>query len=237
MLTNKYWGPIQENLDYISSLVKDGDNVLEIGPGNKPFSKATEFCGWTNEEQSRLGKYKVADVSKEMLPYKNKEFDFVYCRHVLEDLWNPINAIKEITRIAKRGYMETPSPLCEMTKGVDGGNNTPWRGYAHHRYIIWNDSNVLHILPKFPIIEHVKFQDESVMEQMLKNPFHWCTFFSFEDTIHYKLHEMGLEQDFTFIDDSYLKIINNAINTGIQNSNQQIEKVSQYYANKNRTAT
>jgi len=231
MLTNKYWEPIQENLDYISSLIQDGDKVLEIGPGTQPFSKATEFCGWTSEEQSRLGKYKTADASKEMLPYKDKEFDFVYCRHVIEDLWNPVNAIKEISRIAKRGYIETPSPLCEMTRGVDA-SNIPWRGYAHHRYVVWNDSNVLNILPKFPIIEHSKFPNESVMEQMLKNPFHWCTFFYFEDNINYKLHEMGREQDFTFIDNSYFTIINNAINTGIQNSNQQLERIKTWIKNR-----
>jgi len=231
MLTNKYWEPIQENLNYISSLIQDGDKVLEIGPGAKPFSKATEFCGWTNEEKSRLGKYKTADASSERLPYENKEFDFVYCRHVIEDLWNPINAIKEITRIAKRGYIETPSPLCEMTRGVDGGTNPPFRGYAHHRYIVWNDANVLNILPKFPIIEHAKFRDENAIEQALKNSFYWCTFFYFENDIHYKLHEMGREQDFVFYNDSYFKIINNAINAGIQNSNQQIERIKTWIEN------
>lgn len=231
MIKNKYWLPIQENLDYLSSLIQDGDKVLEIGPGHIPFSKATEFCGWTNEEQTRLGKYKTADASTEMLPYKNKEFDFVYCRHVIEDLWNPINAIKEITRIAKRGYIETPSPLCEMTRGIDAGNNISWRGYVHHRYIVWNDSNVLNILPKFPIIEHAKFPNENAMEQVLENPFHWCTFFYFEDNINYKLHEMGREQNFVFYDNSYFKIIYNAINAGIKNSNQQIERIKTWIGN------
>jgi hypothetical protein len=59
-LCGVYQGPIQKNLNYISSLIQDGDKVLEIGPGAKPFSKATEFCGWTMEEESRLGKYKTS---------------------------------------------------------------------------------------------------------------------------------------------------------------------------------
>ena len=75
MIKNKYHAPIKENLEYIEALIKDGAKVLEIGPGFEPFSKATEFCGWTTEEQGRLKNYKIADASSEMLPYKDKEFD------------------------------------------------------------------------------------------------------------------------------------------------------------------
>ncbi len=227
MSRKRYWKPIKQNVDYISSLIKDGAKVLEIGPGQEPFTKATEFCGWTDEEQTRLGKYKIADASSEMLPYKNKEFDFVYCRHVIEDLWNPINALKEISRISKEGYIETPSPLCELSKDVDGVLDAPWRGYAHHRYIVWNDSNVLNILPKFPIVEYINLGGEKI-DQTLTHPFAWCTFFHFKNEIQYKLHEMGRERDFSFLDDSYTKVITNAINAGLKNSNQQLQKVSHF---------
>jgi ubiquinone/menaquinone biosynthesis C-methylase UbiE len=175
---------------------------------------------------------KLADASSERLPYENKEFDFVYCRHVIEDLWNPVHALKEISRIAKEGYIETPSALCEMTKDVDGGEKyVPYRGYNHHRYIVWNDDGVLNILPKFPIVEHINFKEEEKLEKLLEDPFNWCTFFYFENDIHYKLHEMGREQDFVFYNDSYFKIINNAMNAGIQNSNQQIERIKTWIEN------
>jgi hypothetical protein len=68
MNQNKYWIPIKQNLEYIESLIKEDANVLEIGPGTLPFSKATEFCGWTNEEKSRINKYKTVDVASEILP-------------------------------------------------------------------------------------------------------------------------------------------------------------------------
>jgi ubiquinone/menaquinone biosynthesis C-methylase UbiE len=154
MPDKKYHGAIVEVLDHVKSLIKDGAKVLEIGPGHVPFSKATHFCGWTLEEKSKLQNYKVANVSVDVLPYSNKEFDFVYCRHVIEDLWNPSHCLNEISRVAKEGWIETPSPLCEMTKNVDGSESvtTPWRGYAHHRYMVWNDNDVLKILPKFPMV-------------------------------------------------------------------------------------
>jgi len=37
MIKNKYWSPIDSNLNYIESLIKPGSKVLEIGPGSKPF--------------------------------------------------------------------------------------------------------------------------------------------------------------------------------------------------------
>jgi len=225
MIQNKYHHPIEQNLRYIESLIKDGAKVLEIGPGTRPFSKATDFCGWTMEEKGRLPNYKTADASSEMLPYQDKEFDFVYCRHVIEDLWNPVNALKEISRITKAGYIETPSALCEMTKDVDGGTNVPWRGYNHHRYIVWSDNGTLHILPKFPIIEYIKFEEEK-LQQLLKDHFMWFTFFHFEGDIKYKLYEMGHEQDFVMFNNSYQLIIQKAMNKSIEEAQNYKRKIS-----------
>jgi hypothetical protein len=103
MPDKKYHGAIVEVLDHVKSLIKDGAKVLEIGPGHVPFSKATHFCGWTLEEKSKLQNYKVANVSVDVLPYSNKEFDFVYCRHVIEDLWNPSHCLNEISRAKPLG--------------------------------------------------------------------------------------------------------------------------------------
>ena len=225
MIKNKYHGPIQKNLNYIESLIKDGAKVLEIGPGHSPFSKATDFCGWTMEEKGRLPNYKTADASTEKLPYEDKEFDFVYCRHVIEDLWNPVNALKEISRITKAGYIETPSALCEMSKDVDGGTNVPYRGYNHHRYIVWNDRGTLNILPKFPIIEYIKFEEEK-LQQLLEDPFNWCTFYHFEKDIKYKLYEMGHEQDFVMFNNSYPLIIKKAMNESIEEAQNYKRKIS-----------
>jgi len=225
MIKNKYHGPIQKNLNYIESLIKDGAKVLEIGPGHSPFSKATYFCGWTMEEKGRLPNYKTADASTEKLPYEDKEFDFVYCRHVIEDLWNPVNALKEISRITKAGYIETPSALCEMSKDVDGGTNVPYRGYNHHRYIVWNDRGTLNILPKFPIIEYIKFEEEK-LQKLLEDPFNWCTFYHFEKDIKYKLYEMGHEQDFVMFDNSYPLIIKKAMNESIEEAQNYKKKIS-----------
>lgn len=223
-LKNKFHSPIKQNLDYIKKQIKEGAKVLEIGPGFDPFERATHFCGWTQEESSRLKNYSVADVSSDRLPYADKEFDFVYCRHVIEDLWNPTHCLNEISRVAKEGYIETPSALCELTKDVDAGKDVPWRGYNHHRYIVWNDENTLHIIPKFPIVEHITFEEKKLQE-FLSNPFNWCTFYHFKDQINYKLYHMGRDADFVMFDGSYLKILKKSMNKSLDESMKRMREI------------
>ena len=49
----------------------------------------------------------------ENLPFKDKEFDYVICCQVLEHVENPEKFLAEQFRVAKRGFMETPSLLGE----------------------------------------------------------------------------------------------------------------------------
>ena len=229
-ITKKYHSPNKLVLNYVASLIKPDAKVLEIGPGFEPLPQATHFCGWTDEEASRLKNYTKVNVSEERLPYADNEFDFVYLRHVIEDLWNPINCLNEISRIAKEGWIETPSPLCEMTKGVDWqeGANPPWRGYAHHRYFVWNDSNVLKILPKFPMVDFYENFNQAKLEELLKIEFNWGTYYHFKDKVDYKLLQMGREADFNFIDqNSYNEIIVKAIEEGFAQNNKMLERITQ----------
>jgi hypothetical protein len=49
MLSNadvKYWAPHPAMLDKVAGQVAPGARVLEIGPGAKPFSRATYFVDW-----------------------------------------------------------------------------------------------------------------------------------------------------------------------------------------------
>lgn len=73
-------------------------------------------------------------------PFPDKYFDFVICSHTLEDLRDPIRVCEEMSRVGKAGYVETPSPLSELTWGRD---NAPWVGYCHHRWLVSADGGAL----------------------------------------------------------------------------------------------
>ena len=48
-------------------------------------------------------------LSARELPFRDTTFDFVYCSQVLECVKNPLAACREIMRVGKRGYIETPT--------------------------------------------------------------------------------------------------------------------------------
>jgi len=102
--------------------IKQSDKVLDIGSGHLPFPLATHLADISlkNGGVGRAGapfRYQggkpVFECAVEKTPFQDKEFDFVYCSHVLEHSPDPAAACQELMRIAKRGYIETP------TKGKD----------------------------------------------------------------------------------------------------------------------
>lgn len=97
-----------------------GEKVLDIGGGGDPFPLATHLADrYTDETIHRAGElitddrpFIVCDVEK--MPYKNSCFDFIYCCHVLEHTNNPEKACKELMRVGKRGYIETPTRMSDI---------------------------------------------------------------------------------------------------------------------------
>ncbi|MBN1755107.1 class I SAM-dependent methyltransferase [bacterium] len=105
---------------FIDFSIRPGDKVLDIGSGGEPFSHAThivdKFPGETHHRYNRLCTEGIpfAGADIEHLPFRDKEFDFVYCSHVLEHVKDPEQACEEIMRVGKRGYIETPTRLSDI---------------------------------------------------------------------------------------------------------------------------
>ena len=116
----KHWYPIKETHDSLIKFCNNNNykNILEVGPGMCKFPLSNKIVGY-NE---KVDNYVSLDIDEEKLPFIDKEIDFIYSRHTLEDIQNPNFAMSEIIRCCKSGYIETPSPLIEVTKGVDGYN-------------------------------------------------------------------------------------------------------------------
>lgn len=98
--------------------ISSKDKVLDIGSGHLPFPLATHLADIAphDDNYGRGGAHckfihnkSFTTCSLEKTPFRDKEFDFVYCSHVLEHSSNPIAACQELMRIGKRGYIETPT--------------------------------------------------------------------------------------------------------------------------------
>lgn len=105
----------------ISNIDKN-DLVLDVGSGDKPFWRADVIVDkYLTDNQQRHSGSMVYDKNKvfikadvEKLPFKDKVFDFVFCSHLLEHVENPGRAIMELTRVAKKGYIEVPASILEL---------------------------------------------------------------------------------------------------------------------------
>src|SRR5882724_4241996 len=94
--------------------------VLEVGGGHNPHPRSNVVVDkYADDNTHRSGDLKVLknqtflNVDGEHLPFKDKEFDYVICCHVLEHVENPAQFLSEQFRVAKRGYIEMPSILGE----------------------------------------------------------------------------------------------------------------------------
>lgn len=100
--------------------IKKDDLVLEVGSGHNPTYRANVIVEkFIDSNYHRSGnikifphqKFVVADGAN--MPFKDKEFDYVICNQVLEHAEDPILFVKELQRVAKRGYVELPSLVGE----------------------------------------------------------------------------------------------------------------------------
>ena len=221
-LEQHHWAPYQPMVDAIESLASGRGRVLEVGPGHIPFGPATEFVDWQVSPSLAGRTVHVLDINSEPLPFPDGSFDFIYCRHTLEDIYDPIWVCREMDRVGRAGYVETPSPIAECCRGVDAGS-PKWRGYNHHRYVIWVENDTLMFIPKYPLIEHLDFgaAEGILVDALNTSPMFWNTYFVWEGGLRCQLlqngREFGLGQD-------YDRVLLNAVNQCIGNTGAVIER-------------
>ena len=144
---NPRWIAVQEKL-------KESKTIVDLGCGNNPVQGATVGVDLYVEPKERsLGAGPVIDMKKftekgitfvnkridDILPFKDKEFDFAYSHHTFEHLEDPAIACREMMRIAKSGAIITPSLFAELVFGR-----------AYHRWMILERNNSIFFFRKRP---------------------------------------------------------------------------------------
>jgi ubiquinone/menaquinone biosynthesis C-methylase UbiE len=84
--------------------------IVDIGCGYG----ANEFATVVADTQDLSSFYKEKNfvkINDKELPFKDKEFDFVICSHVIEHVEDFEFFVKELERISSKGYIELPTRL------------------------------------------------------------------------------------------------------------------------------
>lgn len=111
--------------------VQPEERVLDVGGGQRPLERADVsadfdvFEGLHRQGQpiSREKPLVCGDVQR--LPFREKAFDVACCRMVLEHVRDPAAAVRELQRVARRGFIETPNRLWEC-----------FYGHPTHRWLV-----------------------------------------------------------------------------------------------------
>jgi SAM-dependent methyltransferase/uncharacterized protein YbaR (Trm112 family) len=94
------------------------DLVLDVGSGHSPNPRSDILCDrYIEDDTERGGSIRVdrplivADGHN--LPFKDKAFDYVIASHIIEHMDDPARFCSELARVAKRGFIASPTELAE----------------------------------------------------------------------------------------------------------------------------
>lgn len=117
---------------FFSELIKSidpDDSVLEVGPGSDPHTRsnvlleidvdASELLRQRGNTPELKTDKKIVYYDGKKFPFKDNEFDYVICSHVLEHVENPSSFYSELTRVARKGYIEFPTIYYEYLYNFD----------------------------------------------------------------------------------------------------------------------
>jgi hypothetical protein len=140
------WGAPLHRADHVLDIRPyETRGVLgSFGPGPERFTKDT---------------WHLADIcDRTPWPFEDDQFDFVVCVTTLEDIRDPIGVCRELSRIAKAGYVEVPTVEAELIYNVEGQG--AFLGHEHHRWfcdldpelpgaagpglVFWHKSHMVH---------------------------------------------------------------------------------------------
>lgn len=92
--------------------------VLDVGAGGNPYPRSDVLMDRLSGSEHRCGESMLidrpavfGDASK--MPFKDKAFDFVIASHILEHMADPETFLRELQRVGKAGYIETPNAIFE----------------------------------------------------------------------------------------------------------------------------
>jgi len=148
--------------EYIINLINENPdwNVLDLASGADGFKVAKVFADIVDYKEYYPDNRFVQTEASET-PFEDGEFDFVIATHIAEHVVDPIKFCKEMARISKRGYLETPLPFFD---NIVLGNSNPLP-HGHAWWVTFDDDrHGIVFKPRVSLVEEMitPFQNGSL---------------------------------------------------------------------------
>jgi SAM-dependent methyltransferase len=127
----KQWALFHERR--IALPVTDDALVLDVGSGDKPSWRADvlldrytgpEFAGQRSGMRGARVSRPLFDADAADMPFRDGAFDYAICSNLLEHVPDPEAVARELTRVARAGYIEVPEAA--SAKIVDFPSHLWW---------------------------------------------------------------------------------------------------------------
>jgi len=179
--------------------------ILDIGCGYRANKYATVIADIQDFSDFYKGKNFIK-ITKKILPFKDKEFDFVITSHVIEHVEDFEFFIKEIERISTKGYIELPSRLGDNLVFENKKDHIWWFTYEDvNNQIIASKRNQL--IDPFITVSTGKLFEKIFRESLVLE-------LAWEEKIEYEINNKIRHEDFQRI--SFFKLIKKYISKKIR---------------------
>jgi SAM-dependent methyltransferase len=151
--------------------IPDKNRILDAGAGTQRYRK---FCKHLNYVSQDFGEYDgkgdaaglqtgefsygsldiISDIV--FIPEPDSSFDAVMCIEVLEHLPDPIQAIKEFSRLIKpKGHLILTAPFCSLTHFSPYHFATGFNKYWYERHLTENGFKIIQMIPNGNFFEYL----------------------------------------------------------------------------------
>ena len=194
---NKFKLLKRTSINYINKIHKNNNNkILDIGCGYTANSNATTIADVQDFSNFYKGKNFVK-IENKKLPFRDKEFDFVIASHVIEHVEDFEFFIKELERIAHKGYIELPTRLGDNLVFENVTDHIWWFAFDDIEKTLLASKRKQCVSPFLSVSSSKKF-DSMFRESMVLELF-W------ENTIEFKMDNKISNENISKI--SFLKIV------------------------------
>ena len=155
-------------LERLETTVPDDALVLDVGGWGSPLNRADwvidaqpydtrgpDGSHGDGRERFTSRTWVTRDLcDREPWPFRDHQFDVAVCVMTLADLRDPIWVCHELTRVARRGYVEVPTIVAELLQHGDDDAGGQHLGLAHRRWFVQMEGGELVFVHKSHAIHH-----------------------------------------------------------------------------------